>query len=147
MRLRHLTPALLISGAALLAACSRAVPSTSPAMAAGAANNAAPAMPEGVTPPLIALGDSLFNSGSCQRCHGNGGVGGENGPSLKTGSWLHADGSFDALVRVITAGVPREALKDSTRRPMRGRGGPMNLTDENVRAVSAYVWSISRDKK
>jgi mono/diheme cytochrome c family protein len=121
-------------------------------MAAGSANNASAnnataAMPNGVTPQLIALGDSLFSGGSCQRCHGNGGVGGENGPSLKTGSWLHADGSFDGLVRVITAGVPREALKDSTRRPMRGRGGPMNLTDEHVRAVSAYVWSISRDKK
>lgn len=147
MRLRHASLTVLLTSAALVVGCQRSAPSTAPSNGAASANNAAPAMPAGVTPQLIALGDSLFNSGSCQRCHGNSGEGGENAPSLKTGSWLHVDGSMDALARVITTGVPREALKDSTRRPMRGRGGPMNLTDEHVKAVSSYVWSISRGKK
>ena len=35
-----------------------------------------PARPALVTAANVALGDSLFNSGSCQRCHGKGGVGG-----------------------------------------------------------------------
>ena len=48
----------------------------------------------------------------------------------------------------ITNGVPRAALKDQTRRfPMNPRGGPMNLNDDQVKAVAAYVYSISRDKK
>ncbi len=96
---------------------------------------------------MVAHGDSLFNTGACQRCHGAKGVGGQNAPSLVTGPWLHHSGSYDEIVATITTGIARPALKDSTRRfPMNPRGGPMNLTDEQVRDVAAYVWSISRDK-
>jgi mono/diheme cytochrome c family protein len=104
-------------------------------------------MPTGVTPTMLALGDSLFAAGSCQRCHGVAGVGGQNGPPLTTGPWLQADGTYEGIVQVITNGVPQNKLKDSARRPMRGRGGPMNLTDEQVRSVAGYVYSISRSKR
>ncbi len=97
---------------------------------------------------LVAQGDSLFNNGACVRCHARAGVGGANGPSLASGQWLHADGSLPSLVRVITAGVPRDSLRDTSRRfPMNPRGGPMNLTDPQVSALAAYVWSISRAKQ
>lgn len=97
---------------------------------------------------LITQGDSLFNNGACIRCHGRGGSGGSNGPSLASGPWLHADGSVPALARVITTGVPRDSLRDPARRfAMNPRGGPMNLTDAQVNAVAAYVWSISRSKQ
>lgn len=123
---------------ATLAACQRSSVETAPAASA--------AMPGGVTPIMLALGDSLFAAGSCQRCHGVAGVGGQNGPPLTTGPWLQADGTFEGIVRVITEGVPQEKLKNSARRPMRGRGGPMELDDARVRAVAGYVYSISRDK-
>ena len=105
-----------------------------------------PEMPEGVTVAMINEGDSLFNAGSCQRCHGQKGVGGTNGPPLVTGPWLQTDGSYEQIVQVITTGVPREKLKDPARRPMNPRGGPMQLTDPQVRAIAGYVWSISRAK-
>ncbi|MBX7118882.1 MAG: c-type cytochrome [Gemmatimonadaceae bacterium] len=117
------------------------------AEAAAAPAPSGPRMPAGVTPALIATGDSIFHSGGCQRCHGQKGVGGQNGPSLVAGPWLHSTGKYEEIVQTITTGVPRTALKDQNRRfPMNGRGGQMNLNDDQVKAVAAYVWSISRDK-
>ena len=109
-----------------------------------------PPRPAAVTEANIAIGDSLFNTNNapCQRCHGQKGVGATNGPSLVTGPWLQSSGSFDEIVATITNGVPRASIKDPARRfQMNPRGGPMNLTDAQVQAISAYVWSISRDKK
>ena len=74
-------------------------------------------------------------------------MGAQNGPSLVSGQWLHVDGSQAAIATLITTGVPREAVKDSTRRfAMRARGGPMNLTDAQVQDMANYVVSISRGK-
>lgn len=116
--------------------------------AASAPAPSAPTTPAGVTPASIAMGDSIYHSGGCQRCHGQKGVGATNGPSLVAGPWIHSTGKFEEIVATITTGVPRTSVKDATRRfPMNPRGGPMNLTDEQVTAVAAYVWSISRDKK
>lgn len=106
-----------------------------------------PEIPTGVTVAMLNEGDSLFNTGSCQRCHGQKGVGGTNGPPLVVGPWLQVDGSYEQIVQLITTGVPREKLKDPTRRPMSPHGGPMQLTDPQVRAVAGYVWSISRAKE
>jgi cytochrome c oxidase cbb3-type subunit 3 len=112
-------------------------------------------MPAGVTTTLIARGDSIFNTPSptgqlpsCARCHGAQGAGGQNGPSLTTGPWLHGGRDFNNLVRIITNGMPRDSLKDPARRfAMNPRGGQaMNLSDDLVRAVAAYVWSISSGK-
>ncbi|MEP7380510.1 MAG: c-type cytochrome [Gemmatimonadota bacterium] len=109
---------------------------------------AGPVLPAGVTVALIARGDSLFNTGACIRCHGPKGVGGENAPSLVAGPWLHHRGSYDEIIATVTAGVPRAELKDATRRfAMNPRGGPMKLSDDQVREVAAYVWSISREKR
>lgn len=104
--------------------------------------------PAGVTYALIAQGDSIFHAGSCTRCHGPTAEGSANGPSLTTAKWLHADGTYESIVRVVTTGVPQDSIVDKTHRfNMRARGGmaPL-LTDDQVRAVAAYVWSISRRK-
>ncbi len=127
----------------VIAGCSKAT-----GTAATAPVPSGPVMPAAVTALAIATGDSIFASGGCQRCHGVKGVGAQNGPSLVAGPWLHSTGKFDEIVATITNGVPRPALKDQTRRfPMNPRGGPMNLNDDQVKAVAAYVYSISRDKK
>ena len=133
---------LLLALTASIAAC-RA--SSGAASGGGAAQQAAPARPAEVTPANVALGDSLYNNGSCQRCHGKGGVGAQNGPRLDDNTWVQLPtGSYDEILRVIIEGVPRAAIKDTTRKnAMRPRGGPMNLDDAKAKAVAAYVWSIS----
>jgi mono/diheme cytochrome c family protein len=125
--------------------------------AAGPAPAAAPAavmtasgvrLPAGVSLQMVALGDSLFNTGGCQRCHGQKGVGAKNAPSLVEGPWLHSKGTYEEIITTVTNGVAKEEFKDSARPfAMRARGGPMNLSDDQVKAVAAYVYSISRGKK
>ncbi|MEY2733065.1 MAG: hypothetical protein RL340_124 [Gemmatimonadota bacterium] len=116
-------------------------------VAAHAQGAAVPARPAAVTDAAIALGDSIYHSGGCQRCHGQKGAGANNGPSLVSGAWVQHAGSYEAIVATITNGVPRDKVKDASRRfPMGPRGGPMNLDDAQVQAVAAYVWSISRAK-
>ncbi|MBW7935283.1 MAG: cytochrome c [Gemmatimonadaceae bacterium] len=101
--------------------------------------------PAQVTPVNVALGDSLFNNGNCQRCHGKGGVGAQNAPALDGKKWLQLKtGSYDEIVHLITVGVPAADIKDKSHRfAMRGRGGNMNLTDAQVQAVAAYVWTLT----
>lgn len=118
---------------------------TSGLVALAACRPGAVRRPALVTTANVALGDSLFNSGSCQRCHGKGGVGAANAPALDGKKWMQLKtGSYDEIVRIITDGVPQSAIKDPSHRfSMRGRGGPMNLTDSQVQAVAAYVWTLS----
>ena len=98
-----------------------------------------------VTPANVALGDSLFNNGACQRCHGKGGVGAANAPALDGKKWLQLkSGSYEEIVKIITEGVAQTAIKEPSHRfAMRARGGPMNLTDPQVQALAAYVWTLS----
>jgi mono/diheme cytochrome c family protein len=101
--------------------------------------------PAQVTPVNVALGDSLFNNGNCQRCHGKGGIGAANAPALDGRNWLQLrSGSYEEIVKIVTEGVPQAAIKDSSHRfAMRPRGGNMNLTDPQVQAVAAYVWTLT----
>jgi mono/diheme cytochrome c family protein len=136
---------LLSLSAVALTACGKSSTATSTA-AAG------PALPPGVTPQLVAQGDSIYNNTvpqitPCARCHGAKGVGAQNGPSLVAGKWLQSGGSYDEIVATITNGVTREQVKDPAHQlAMRGRGGPMALTDPQIKALAAYVFSISRAK-
>lgn len=150
MRLHSLALGTIAAAGILsLPACHRAgsataAPGVQPVSAATAAP-AAPSKPAMVTAANVTLGDSLFNNGACQRCHGKGGVGAANAPALDGKKWLHLQtGSYDEIVKIITDGVPQAAIKDPTHRfNMRPRGGPMNLTDPQVQAVAAYVWTLS----
>src|SRR6185369_11538539 len=112
---------------------------------AASTSMAKPGLPSGVTPQMVQLGDSIFNTASCQRCHGKQGVGAQNGPALASGKWTHITGSYDEIVKIITTGVPQQDIKDPSRRfAMRARGGVQPaLTDDQVRAVAAYVYTIS----
>jgi mono/diheme cytochrome c family protein len=112
--------------------------------AAGACHRGVRRPPQ-VTPVSVALGDSLFNTGNCQRCHGKGGIGAQNAPTLDGKKWLQLKtGSYEEIVKIITEGVPQAAIKDASHRfAMRPRGGNMNLTDPQVQAVAAYVWSLT----
>jgi mono/diheme cytochrome c family protein len=129
---------------ATLVACRSSSTSQSPTPAGGGAA-ARPALPAAVTPSNIAMGDSIFNNGSCQNCHGKGGVGGANAPALDGKAWVQLKtGSFDEIVALIVSGVPADKIKDKSRtRAMGARGGRMALTDPQIQAVAAYVYTIS----
>ncbi len=97
--------------------------------------------PEGVTADLIARGDSLFHGGGlCYACHGSGGAGIPGlGADLTDDEWQNTDGSYPGLIQRITEGV---AAGDSgSGVPMPAKGGSQ-ITDDQVEAIAAYVWSL-----
>lgn len=147
MRRSTLGLSLLFGSAlAILAACGGKSASQAPSPAGGGtAASRAPAKPALVTPANITLGDSLFNTGSCGRCHGRAGIGGNNGPALDGKKWVQLPtGSYEEIVGIITTGVPADKIKDPARKnAMRARGGPMNLTDPQIQALAAYVYTLS----
>jgi mono/diheme cytochrome c family protein len=103
--------------------------------AAGAAN---------ITPAMVAEGDSIFHGrkagGLCFSCHGPDGKGTATGPNLTDNEWLDADnGSYDAIVQTITTGVSQPKKYPAPMPPM----GGASLSPDQVRAVAAYVYSLS----
>jgi len=98
-------------------------------------------LPDGVTPEMVARGETIFNSdGLCYTCHMNGGVGGPLAPDLTDDEWINIDGSYDAIVQTVTTGVPEPQQHPGLMLP---KGGS-NISDEDVRAVAAYVWTLSK---
>lgn len=96
--------------------------------------------PEGVTPARIAEGGKLFKGqGFCFACHDLAGKG-AMGPDLTDTLWLHSTGTFAEIVQQIVEGVPRSRSKSGVLMPPRGGS---QLDDEQVKAVAAYVWSLS----
>lgn len=100
-------------------------------------------LPEGVTRAMVAQGKTVFEgAGICATCHGAAGEGVPNlGGDLTDGEWLHSDGSYQAIVGTIMNGVPPEASSSGI--PMPPKGGT-NISDEQVRAAAAYVWTLSK---
>ncbi len=92
---------------------------------------------------LIEEGDSLFNSGSCRRCHGVAGVGGRNGPDLSDGEWVQSDGTLAGIRETIFWGVRRRDFSDPAWRFQMNPGGGLDLEWNQYRALAAYVWSLS----
>ena len=92
---------------------------------------------------MIGDGDSIFNSRSCRRCHGEGGSGGRNGPDLADATWVQSDGSLEGIRRTIFWGVRREYFADPSWRFEMNPGGGASLTWDEYAAVAAYVWSLS----
>lgn len=104
---------------------------------------AAQQLPEGVSEETVRQGRQIFvGNGFCYTCHGREGRGVPNlGADLTDRDWKHSDGSFRGLVDRIREGVPAEESASGV--PMPPAGGA-NLTGEQVRAVAAYVWTLSR---
>lgn len=97
--------------------------------------------PAGVTDSAIAWGDALFHGpANCAGCHGDGGRGTERGPNITGALWLHGPGTYESIVEWVKHGVPAWRTYTGEAMPP-GGGSPMNEGD--VRAVAAYVWSIS----
>lgn len=143
MPLRFAARALLAVSALTALACSstQTAGSSAPAPAPAAAKSAA--LPAGVTPLMIAQGDTLFHGGSCVRCHGADAKGTARGANLTDAEWSQISGSYAEIVQVITTGVPADKIKlAGATFPMRPRGGS-NMSDEAIAKVAAYVYSLS----
>jgi mono/diheme cytochrome c family protein len=141
--------AAMLAALVVLGAChsGSSTPSTSPAPGSGAAARTAPApAAKPFTTAMVTKGDSLFHARACARCHGADAKGATNGPDLTKTTHLHIDGSYDSIVKLVTEGVPAEKIKDPSHKfAMQGRGGPRPapLTDDEIKAVAAYVYSLS----
>jgi cbb3-type cytochrome c oxidase subunit III len=100
----------------------------------------AAAAPAAVTPAAIAKGDTIFHkTGLCYACHGSNAEG-TVGPNLTDAEWLHGDGSYDMIVAIVTSGVPVDKAKKGIAMPPKGGS---SITEEEVKAVAAYVYSLS----
>lgn len=99
--------------------------------------------PAAVTAAAIAKGDTIFHTkGNCYACHGANAQGAV-GPNLTDAEWIHSDGSYDGIVKQINEGVAQAQSKSGI--PMPAKGGA-TISDDEVKAVAAYVYSLSHKK-
>ncbi|MFP4623449.1 MAG: c-type cytochrome [Gemmatimonadota bacterium] len=97
----------------------------------------------GVTREEFDRGEELFaGQGACEACHGPGGTGSQLGPDLTDAEWLNlsSDPSVEAIAEVIRTGVADPRQYPAPMPPM----GGANLTDDQVRAIAAYVASLGQ---
>ncbi len=138
-------PSLTAPAGASVAAAAKPPEGTHPnaGAAANAKNNSA--VPPGATPAMVSLGKRIYlgqvGGAPCTACHGNNGEGTTLGPPLagKNKKWLWSDGSFAAIAKTITDGVPQPK---NYRSAMPAMGGAQ-LTPAQVKALAAYVWSLN----
>ena len=117
-----------------------------PAIAQSNETKPKPAAPESkeaaapsISPELIAQGDKVYHGpGNCYACHGNNAEG-LVGPNLTDAEWIHSKGTLDDIVAQVTHGVPKAESKSGIEMPPRGGG---TISDDDVRAVAAYVYSL-----
>ena len=111
--------------------------------AGAAADTASLPVPNGATKEMVALGDRIYHGqvggATCVGCHGAAGTGTTLGPNLTDTEWLWSDGSYRAIAKTITTGVPEPKQYRSPMPPM----GGAQLTPDQVSAVAAYVWALS----
>lgn len=126
--------------AAIEAAPTAQQSAAAPPDAASASDNLP--VPPGATAEQVALGRKIFHGevagATCAGCHGTQGVGTPVGSKLTTGRWIWGDGSFMAIEKTITDGVPQPKERSGAMPPM----GGVELTHDEISAVAAYVWSL-----
>lgn len=128
--------ALVTAGAASASAqtTSQTEKTPAPAQASGPAATAA------VSPELMAQGDKIFHgAGNCYACHG-GNAEGLVGPNLTDAEWIHSKGTLDDITAQVIHGVTKEESKSGIVMPPRGGS---TISDDDVKAVAAYVYSLS----
>ena len=112
---------------------------------AGAGILSAVLLSQAQDPAAIALGKKVFEGKAggaiCFTCHGMNGKGSPGlGPDLTDDKWLHGDGSAAYIDSIVRAGVPKPKQSAAPMPPM----GGAKLSDEQVKAVVAYVGSLKK---
>jgi glucose/arabinose dehydrogenase/mono/diheme cytochrome c family protein len=104
-------------------------------------------VPPGATAGQVALGDRIFHgeasNGTCSGCHGSDAGGSPQGPPLNRGHWLWSDGSLAGLTATIEKGVAQPKQYQGVMPPL----GGAPLSQQDVAAVSAYVWALGHKKQ
>jgi len=119
-------------------------PAPAPANTTAAAPAAGGAMPAGVTADMVSQGDQIFHGkGNCYTCHGPDAKGTALAPNLTDGEWLNITGKYDEIVSTVHTGVPKPKKAPA---PMPAMGGAQ-LSDDEVKQVAAYVWSLGGGKQ
>ncbi len=136
------------TGADTTASAAQPAPGTaSPAATATpAAGGAAPTtvtippnLPSGVTAAMINEGNQIFHGpGNCYTCHGMDAKGTSLAPDLTATTHLWVS-DYPSYVKLVTNGVPQPKQHPA---PMPAKGGS-TITDDQVKAVAAYEWSLS----
>jgi glucose/arabinose dehydrogenase/mono/diheme cytochrome c family protein len=107
-----------------------------------AAEKSVAAIP-GVTPAMIALGDSVYHGqvagATCLGCHGTNANGTPLAPDLTDSKWIWGDGSLASITNIIRQGVPAPKEHTGVMPPM----GGAQLTPAQLAAVGAYIYSLS----
>jgi len=100
-------------------------------------------LPEGVTVEMVEQGKAVYGgAGICSSCHGPAGAGIPSlGADLTDSEWLHSDGSYDGVVKSVMEGVTAQASSSGV--PMPAKGGT-NISDDDAKAVAAYVWTLGK---
>jgi mono/diheme cytochrome c family protein len=100
-------------------------------------------LPATVSESLIAEGREIFlDQGMCWACHGVDATGARGvGADLTDEEWWHSDGSYEAIVAQILSGVTVDQVRNKLGAVMPPKGGSA-ISDDQVRAVAAYVWSL-----
>jgi len=158
-RIRSLTAIALVLGLMAMVACSGGEASQQQAASGENETSAAASgstdmagehgatqdesLPEGVTPEMVSEGKGIYAGvGLCYVCHGGDGTGMPGmGANLTDDEWVQADGSFEGIVRTVMAGV--DVDKSTTGVAMPPKGGS-SITDDQVKAVAAYVYTLSK---
>jgi mono/diheme cytochrome c family protein len=99
--------------------------------------------PAGATAEDVAAGQQIFSStGNCYTCHGADAKGTQLAPNLTDAEWINIDGTFAAIQTNVKTGVPTPKQHPAAMPPM----GGATLTDDQIRQVAAYVWSLGGGK-
>lgn len=125
------------------AAATTPAPAPETAAAPAAAGAVAANLPAGVTPAMVQEGQQIFTStGACFTCHGSNAEGTALAPNLTDSEWLWVTpgpNEYADLQARIKEGVPQPKSHPAPMPPM----GGASLTDDQVAAVAAYVWSLT----
>ena len=98
--------------------------------------------PASITDAMVQEGAQIYaGAGICAACHGADATGAV-GPDLTDAEWLIGDGEFEQLVDQILEGVSAAEATNPLGAIMPPKGGAA-ITDAQVRAVAAYVWTLS----
>lgn len=81
----------------------------------------------------------------CSQCHGSGGQGASGFPNLNDDDWLWG-GDLDAIYTTIKHGVRNDEDDDARDSQMPAFGADEILERDEIRAVTQYVLSVSRQE-
>lgn len=98
--------------------------------------------PEGATMAMVTQGDEIYHGkGQCFTCHGPDGKGTQLAPDQTDDNWIQFEKpvTWEKIQNIVKNGVPNPKEHPSAMPPM----GGAQLSDDEIKAVSAYIYSLS----